>query len=147
MALAEDGKFCGPCERRGLRRKAHRIMPAVKGVRPKTLMCEEDFRIDQGLPQLSPQAQAMVDGWTKKGMNINQIAAKHGTTWDTVNKYLLPSQAHRTAKKMKANRAIKSNGHANGNGSASVEVPIDLLDRVWNGLEPSKKAELLAHLS
>jgi len=63
LKIADDGKLCGPCKARGLQRPAHRIVPAVKGEHSKIAVCDEHYRLDQGLPQLTAKAEALVKSW------------------------------------------------------------------------------------
>lgn len=60
MTIADDNKLCNPCRLRGLKRKAHRIVIVGK---TKVLMCDEDFRIKMGWPQLTRETQSLVDSW------------------------------------------------------------------------------------
>lgn len=56
MTIVDDGKFCGRCAAIGLQRLAHRIMQS-KG-KPKR--CDEHFREEWGLPQLTEDARQFI---------------------------------------------------------------------------------------
>lgn len=55
MGTKHDNSNCGTCRRLGLKRKAHRIMA------DGTTRCDEHFREECGLPQLTDEARCFIE--------------------------------------------------------------------------------------
>ncbi len=79
MTISDDKKFCWPCKKLGMRRKAHRITPG--GPR-----CDEHFREEYGLPQLNDEGRAFIERC--KELERGEIRPRKGRgekTCDTAN--------------------------------------------------------------
>jgi hypothetical protein len=82
------------------------------------------------------------------GATFQQISAKHGISWATVQ-YHVEKNGKKPAGGKTA-RATNGNGKAkqsaSGNGHFHVELTLGGLDAIWSSLLPEKKAELLKGL-
>lgn len=57
MTLQDDGKFCFECNKIGLLRKAHRIVPKYGAA------CDEHYREHAGLPQITMEGKGLILRW------------------------------------------------------------------------------------
>lgn len=80
MTIQDDEKFCIPCKKIGVDRKAHRIMPSGGG------RCDEHFRDEQGLPQLSPEAVRFIQLCKEREKNPAGSATELEAQYDRVEK-------------------------------------------------------------
>ncbi len=68
----QEKKMCFDCKNRGLQRLAHRQMPTG------AFVCEEDFRLRAGWPQLNAKAEALVKSWQKPTPSSQKTATERG---------------------------------------------------------------------
>lgn len=77
MTLKDDGKFCFECKEVGWLRKAHRIIPKHGAV------CDEHYRHHEGLPQLTPEANALIARWKALKPKEVEVETKIETEGET----------------------------------------------------------------